>query len=83
MYSQIGSTFALLFAGHGQSGLSCREHGVDSGASETTGHTLAATLGFLAAHEDEQEIAYKQVLEVVGNDRDPVSVKFNCAIGIY
>lgn len=42
-------------------------------ALETTGHTLAATLGFLASHPDEQDAVYNQIMDVVGHDRDPVS----------
>lgn len=38
---------------------------------ETTGHTLAATLGFLASHPDEQDAVYNQIMDVVGHDRDP------------
>ena len=39
---------------------------------ETTGHTLAATLGLLGLYQAEQEIVYQQIIEVVGHDRDPV-----------
>lgn len=38
---------------------------------ETTGHTLAATLGFLAVHPEEQSSIYDQIVDVVGHDRDP------------
>jgi len=41
---------------------------------DTTAHTLAATLGFLALHEDIQEEVYEQITSVVGSDRDPVCV---------
>ena len=41
---------------------------------ETTGHTLAATLAFLALHNDIQEEVYEQITSVVGPDRDPVGV---------
>ena len=39
---------------------------------ETSGHTLAATLGFLGIYQEEQEEVYQQIHEVLGNDRDPV-----------
>ncbi|KAJ7590446.1 cytochrome P450 [Mycena floridula] len=39
---------------------------------ETTAHTLAATLGMLAIHEDIQESVYEEIMTVVGPDRDPL-----------
>ena len=39
---------------------------------ETTGHTLAGTLGYLGLYEEEQDIVYDQIMEVVGTERDPV-----------
>ncbi|KAF7316337.1 hypothetical protein MIND_00152500 [Mycena indigotica] len=41
---------------------------------ETTAHTLAATLGFMALHQDIQEEVLQQILEIVGSERDPVSI---------
>ncbi|KAF8649606.1 hypothetical protein AX16_005697 [Volvariella volvacea WC 439] len=38
---------------------------------ETTAHTLAATLGFLALHDGIQEEVYQHILSVVGQNRDP------------
>ncbi|PAV19758.1 cytochrome P450 [Pyrrhoderma noxium] len=38
---------------------------------ETSGHTLAATLGFLGIYQEEQEAIYEQIMEVVGDGRDP------------
>ncbi|KAF5343692.1 hypothetical protein D9757_014535 [Collybiopsis confluens] len=38
---------------------------------ETTAHTLAATLGFLAINKNAQDEVYEQIKEVVGVDRDP------------
>lgn len=40
---------------------------------ETTGHTLAATLGLLGIYQEEQDVVYQQIVDVVGHDRDPVS----------
>ena len=40
---------------------------------ETSGHTLAATLGFLGIYQEEQEAIYEQIMEVVGDGRDPVN----------
>ncbi|KAG5634271.1 hypothetical protein H0H81_002585, partial [Sphagnurus paluster] len=39
---------------------------------ETSAHTLAATLGFLALHDEIQEEVLEQIISVVGWDRDPV-----------
>ncbi|KAJ7927567.1 cytochrome P450 [Mycena leptocephala] len=38
---------------------------------ETTGHTLAGTLGFMAIHDDIQEEVFEQIISVVGPDREP------------
>ncbi|KAH8110759.1 cytochrome P450 [Phellopilus nigrolimitatus] len=38
---------------------------------ETTGHVLAATLGFLGIYQEEQDIVYEQIMSVVGPERDP------------
>ncbi|KAJ3878539.1 cytochrome P450 [Lentinula edodes] len=38
---------------------------------ETTAHTLAATLGFLALNQDVQDEVFEQIKEVVGYGRDP------------
>ncbi|KAL0573735.1 hypothetical protein V5O48_008231 [Marasmius crinis-equi] len=38
---------------------------------ETTAHTLAATLGFLAIHQDAQDEVVQQIVDVVGYERDP------------
>ncbi|KAJ3761578.1 cytochrome P450 [Lentinula raphanica] len=38
---------------------------------ETTAHTLAATLGFLALNQDVQNEVFKQIEEVIGHSRDP------------
>lgn len=40
--------------------------------TETTGHTLAGTLGFLGIYQEEQDIVYEQIVSVLGNDREPV-----------
>ena len=40
---------------------------------ETSGHTLAATLGSLGIYQEEQEAIYEQIMEVVGDGRDPVN----------
>ncbi|KAF7325930.1 hypothetical protein MKEN_00443900 [Mycena kentingensis (nom. inval.)] len=39
---------------------------------DTTAHTLAATLGFMAVNEEIQTEVVQQVLDVVGTQRDPV-----------
>ncbi|KAF5356947.1 hypothetical protein D9756_006377 [Leucocoprinus leucothites] len=44
---------------------------------ETTAHTLAATLGFLAYHSEIQEEVYEHILFVIGKTRDPVWDDFN------
>ncbi|KAJ7719189.1 cytochrome P450 [Mycena maculata] len=38
---------------------------------ETTAHSLAGTLGFMAIHEEIQDEIVEQILSVVGPDRDP------------
>ncbi|KAF7426204.1 hypothetical protein PC9H_008571 [Pleurotus ostreatus] len=38
---------------------------------ETTAHTLAATLGFMGLYEDIQEDVFRQIVDIVGLDRDP------------
>ncbi|KAJ7753634.1 cytochrome P450 [Mycena maculata] len=38
---------------------------------ETTAHTLAATLGFMAIHDDIQDEVLAQITDVVSADRDP------------
>ncbi|KAJ3487095.1 hypothetical protein NLI96_g3786 [Meripilus lineatus] len=40
---------------------------------ETTAHVLAATFGLLALHQDEQEKGVKEILQVLGTERDPAS----------
>ncbi|KIK52840.1 hypothetical protein GYMLUDRAFT_49679 [Collybiopsis luxurians FD-317 M1] len=44
---------------------------------ETTAHTLAATLGFLALNQDAQDEVFEQIEEVVGFDRDPEFEDYN------
>ena len=39
---------------------------------ETTAHTFAAVLGLLSLHPEIQEDTFKQIVEVVGYERDPV-----------
>ncbi|KAJ7512690.1 cytochrome P450 [Mycena galericulata] len=38
---------------------------------ETTAHSLAGTLGFMAIHDEIQDEVVEQILSVVGPDRDP------------
>jgi hypothetical protein len=40
--------------------------------TETTAHSLAATLGFLGLYEDIQNEVLEQIIAVIGYDRDPV-----------
>jgi hypothetical protein len=40
--------------------------------TETTAHSLAATLGFIGLHDDIQNEVLEQIVSVVGYDRDPV-----------
>lgn len=44
---------------------------------ETTAHTLAATLGFLALYQDIQDEVVQQIVEVVGWDKDPVRLRLS------
>ena len=43
-----------------------------SSFAETTGHTLAATLGFLGIYQEEQDVVYEQIVSVIEDGRDPV-----------
>jgi len=81
----IGNVYILLLAGHGECyyyylfalGMPRFELRTYQGIVETTGHTLAATLAFLALHNDIQEEVYEHITSVVGPDRDPVGVYVN------
>ncbi|CCM05089.1 uncharacterized protein FIBRA_07296 [Fibroporia radiculosa] len=44
---------------------------------ETTAETLSATFALLAANQDAQEVLYKQIVEVVGTDRDPTPSEYH------
>lgn len=48
----------------------CRN--IDRNLAETTGHTLSATLALLALHNEEQDMAVKNILDVLRDGRDPV-----------
>lgn len=41
-------------------------------SSETTAHTLAATIGFLALHDDIQKDIFQHIISVIGKERNPV-----------
>ncbi|KAH9965006.1 cytochrome P450 [Russula dissimulans] len=43
---------------------------------ETTASTLAATIGFLGVYQNVQEDVYKEIIKVVGHDRDPTFEDF-------
>jgi cytochrome P450 len=43
-------------------------------STETTANTLAATLALLAIHQDIQKEILEQIIDVVGVEREPVSV---------
>jgi hypothetical protein len=45
--------------------------------TETTAHTLAATLGFLGLHQDIQEEILQHILDVVGPTREPASLLYH------
>uniref|UniRef100_A0A0W0FX74 Cytochrome P450 n=1 Tax=Moniliophthora roreri TaxID=221103 RepID=A0A0W0FX74_MONRR len=44
---------------------------------ETSAHTLAATLGFLAYYTEAQDEVFQQIMDVVGWDRDPAFDDYN------
>ncbi|KAK7034506.1 hypothetical protein VNI00_012353 [Paramarasmius palmivorus] len=44
---------------------------------ETSAHTLAATLGFLAYYTEAQDEVLQQIIDVVGWERDPVFEDYN------
>lgn len=71
----IGNVFVMLFAGHGAhicTFFMLLVLMVTSVRAETTAHTLAATLGFMGLYEDIQEDVFRQIVDVVGLDHDPV-----------
>lgn len=45
----------------------------DRSLIETTAHTLSATLGFLAIHQEEQDQAVDEIQENIPGRKDPVS----------
>ena len=74
--------FLLLFAGHGMYSLShIPLTPLDHVPSmiETTAHTLAATLGLLALHQDIQNEILQHILGVIGPTREPASFHFHFA----
>ncbi|CCM03425.1 uncharacterized protein FIBRA_05556 [Fibroporia radiculosa] len=44
---------------------------------ETTAHTLAATFALLAVHQDVQDDIHRQIIDVVGPDRDPTADEYH------
>jgi cytochrome P450 len=69
----IGNTFLMLLAGHGKP-YCCQilNYLVDRSCADTTANTLAASIAFLALHEEEQEKIYKHIQTVLPDGRDPV-----------
>lgn len=61
----------MLFAGHGMPAPVPLQSDTNLGL-ETTAHTLAATLGFLAYYPEIQEEVHEHILSVIGKSRDPV-----------
>lgn len=69
---KIGNAFTMMFAGHGKiltfTPTSSKSHDI----KETSAGVLAATLGLLAIHQDEQEKAYQEIMQTIPADREPV-----------
>ena len=42
--------------------------------TDTTGHTLAATLGLLGLHQDIQDEVLEHILDIIGPTREPVGL---------
>jgi hypothetical protein len=62
------------YAGLSSSGDRSSEHILLLRWAETTAVTLVATLAFLASYQDIQEDVFQQIIDVVGHDREPVSI---------
>ena len=45
---------------------------------KTSGHTLCFALDMLAVHQEEQEVLYRNIQEVLPDGRLPVSAEFSC-----
>lgn len=63
-----------MFAGHGRCRFNPDRAILTTPCSETTSHTLSATLGFLAIHREEQDKAIKEIQQNIPIGKDPVSV---------
>jgi cytochrome P450 len=63
----LSNIFVTLIAGHGAHRRSCTFVKVADERTETTAHTLAATLALLALHPDEQELVYVEIQAVLGD----------------
>ena len=59
----------------------CFLHLRANSSPETTAHSIAATLGFLAVFDKLQEEIYKQIISVMGYKRHPVLFFFHLARG--
>jgi hypothetical protein len=65
----------MLFAGHGELRHHTFQRFIDLGIlTETSAGTLAATLAFLALYQDIQDELLLQIIDVVGQDREPVCI---------
>lgn len=79
---QIGNVYGMLVAGHGIHSLFSslpRSLIVLLMSLETTGHTLAVCLGLLGLYQEEQELVYQNIVDVVGYEREPVRPTFSVA----
>ncbi|KAG6830546.1 hypothetical protein H0H87_007745 [Tephrocybe sp. NHM501043] len=69
----IGNVFIMLFAGHGEIHQVFKSSWLTSQKmTETTAHTLSATLALLALHQDIQTEILEHIVEVVGYEHDPM-----------
>ena len=60
----MADIFTMMFAGHGRRRQAVSLHLLKT-KTETTASVLAATLGYLSIHQDEQEKAYREVMDRV------------------
>jgi cytochrome P450 len=70
----LSNIFVTMIAGQGVHHRSCTCVKVADERTETTAHTLAATLALLALHPDEQELVYTEIQAELGDASAPVNL---------
>jgi hypothetical protein len=65
----------LYLAGHEVGSFSQHGEPTDLASRKTSGHTLSFALNMLAVHQEEQEILYQHIQDILPNRRQPVRSK--------